>query len=564
MPTFSGPQFFYDEQIRRFLLQFARIFSNFDVEYGRDEEGTNHTLIRVPVKYGDWSRQAQTVLANNSASTMPSVPMMTFYITALDYDRPRIQEPNFISTIAVRQRTYDSNTDTYETTQGNAFTIDRLMPVPYKLTVNLDIWTSNTNQKMQLLEQILVLFNPALEIQGTDNYIDWTSLTTCDLQSVKWSSRTVPIGTDNPIDIATLTFTLPIWISSPAKVKKLGVIERIVARVFDAQGDATDAILDNDLLLGTRQIFTPYGYQALLIGNRIQALRQQQVVENGNLNPIILSSAQVASDFIVSPQLNQAQQQLAQIQTAQDELQIILDRNPNFPTLVQNQINSALDELDAVSANVQQQIEELTNPSNLPEAGPYSTSQDPDPILAPPVSPPSNLLWHSVVGVYGVLRPGISQMRLEQEDGSEVVGTIAYDLTDDRFLLFNIDEDSLPANTLPPVDAVINPLRSGPNDGLDSALVGQRYLLTEATGSYDNGSPVEWQGESGQPLVAMANDIIEFDGVQWVVAFDSTSSPDNLQYVTNITTSIQYKWTGTAWIKSYQGLYPGGTWRLVL
>jgi hypothetical protein len=37
-----------------------------------------------------------------------------------------MQEPNFVSTIAVRQRTYDADTDSYETTQGNAFTIDRL------------------------------------------------------------------------------------------------------------------------------------------------------------------------------------------------------------------------------------------------------------------------------------------------------------------------------------------------------------------------------------------------------------------------------------------------------
>lgn len=565
MPTFSGPTFFYDEQIRRFLLQFARIFSNFDVEYGRDEEGTNHTLIRVPVKYGDWSRQAQTVLANNSASTMPSTPMMTFYITALDYDRPRIQEPNFISTIAVRQRTYDTATDTYETTQGNAFTIDRLMPVPYKMTVNLDIWTSNTNQKMQLLEQILVLFNPALEIQATDNYIDWTSLTTCDLESVKWSSRIVPIGTDNPIDIATLTFTLPIWISSPAKVKKLGVVERIVARVFDAQGDASEAILDNDLLLGTRQIFTPYGYQALLIGNRIQALRQEQVVENGSLNPILPSSAQTAQGFAVSPELTLAEEELAKITTAQDDLNAILEKDATLPAEIRNQLNSALAQMDAVKTYVQQQIDDLNTPAIPPPADPLPGSeQDPDPDLAPPVSPPSNLLWHSVVGVYGVLRPGISQMRLEQEDGSEVVGTITYDPTDDRFLLFNVDEDSLPQNTLPPVDAVINPLRSGPGEGLDSALVGQRYLLTEDTGSWDGASPVEWQGVGGLPLVAKANDIIEFDGIQWVVAFDSTSSPDNLQYVTNITTSIQYKWTGSAWIKSYQGLYPGGQWRLVL
>jgi hypothetical protein len=461
-------QFFYDEQIRRFLLQFARIFSNFQVEYGRDEEGTNHTLIRVPVKYGDWSRQAQTVLNNNSASTMPSTPMMTFYITALDYDRPRMQEPNFVSNIQVRQRTYDSDTDSYETTQGNAFTIERLMPVPYKLTINLDIWTSNTNQKMQLLEQILVLFNPALEIQSTDNYIDWTSLTTCDLARVNWSTRTVPVGTDNPIDIATLTFNVPIWISSPAKVKKLGVVERIVASVFDAQGDASNAVLDNDLLLGTRQVITPYGYQALLIGNKLQALRQEQVVDQPNDS------------------------------------------------------------------------------------------------LIPPASPSSNLLWHAVVDMYGTLRPGVSLIKLEQEDGTEVVGTVAYDPTDDRFLLFTIDEDTVPANTLDPVDAVIDPLRSGPGAGLANSILGQRYLFTEATGTWNEGFAEAWAGINDQPLVANANDIVEYNGTHWIVSFDSSSSPINIQYVTNITTEIQYEWTGNTWIKSYQGLYPGGTWSLVL
>jgi hypothetical protein len=459
--------FFYDEQIRRFLLQFARIFNNFQVEYGRNEEGTNHTLIRVPIKYGDWSRQAQTVVQNNSAGFMPSVPQMTFYISGLDYDRPRMQEPYHVSKIAVRQRTYDTATDSYEVTQGNAFTIERLMPVPYKLTIKLDIWTSNTNQKFQLLEQMLTLFNPALEIQSTDNYIDWTSLSVVELESSTWSSRTIPVGTENPIDVSTLTFTLPIWISAPAKVKKLGVVERIVASVFDANGDASNAVMDSDLLLGSRQVFTPYNYQVLLIGNKLQALRPAQVVDQPNTS------------------------------------------------------------------------------------------------LTPADSPPSNLLWSAVVGDFGVIRPGISYIALEQEDGTEVTGTIAFDPTDDRFLLYSINEDTIPANTLDPVDAVIDPLRSGPGDGLDSSLLGQRYLLTEATGSKD-GYAEAWAGVNGQPLIAQANDIIEYDGQRWIVSFDSENSPDNIQYVTNITTSIQYEWTGTTWIKSYQGLYPGGTWRLVL
>lgn len=461
------PLFFYDEQIRRFLLQFARIFSNFQVEYGRNEEGTDHLLVRVPVRYGDATRQAQTILQENSASGMPATPLMTFYISGLDYDRPRMQEPYFVSKTAVRQRTYDEATNSYETTQGNAFTIERLMPVPYKLTLKLDIWTSNTNQKMQILEQMLVLFNPSLEIQSTDNYLDWTSLSVCELESVQWSSRSIPQGTENPIDIATLTFNLPIWISSPAKVKKLGVVERIIANIFDAQGDAANAVIDNDLLLGTRQVITPYSYQVLLIDNKLQALREPQVVDETNSS------------------------------------------------------------------------------------------------LSPPSSPQSNVLWHAVVGAYGVLRPGISYVSLEMDDGNEVVGYISYDPSDDRFLLIDLDMDTVPQNTLNAINAVINPLTSGPDSGLPPAAIGQRYLLTEDTGS-DNGYASAWAGTLNKRLVAKANDIIEYDGGRWQVVFNHTNSPDNFQYVTNLTTELQYQWTGTEWVKSYQGLYPGGRWRITL
>ena len=466
-PSNTNPYFFYDEQIRRFLLQFTRIFSNFQVEYGRNEEGTAHTLVRVPIRYGDSSRQVQTVMQNNSANFMTSVPMMSFYVSGFDYDRPRMQEPYFVNNISVRQRTYDDNTQTYETTQGNAFTIERLMPVPYKLTLKLDIWTSNTNQKMQLLEQIAVLFNPALEIQSTDNYIDWTSLSIVQLESTQWSSRSIPTGTDDAIDVATMTFSLPIWISSPAKVKKLGVVERIISNIHDANGDAANAVLNNDLLLGTRLVVTPWDYQTLLIGNKLQVLRPSAVVDQPNAS------------------------------------------------------------------------------------------------LTPPDSPPSNLLWTSVIGAYGVLRPGISQIFLEQSDGTEVAGTVAYDPSDDRFMLFTIDEDTKPQNTLSPVRSVIDPLRSGPGTGLPAAAAGQRYLLTESTGS-DNGNAAAWAGVMGQPLIAKTNDIIEYIDGRWQVVFDNTSSPDNMQYVTNITTAIQYKWTGATWVKSYQGLYPGGDWRIVL
>jgi len=453
--------FFYDAQIRRFLIQFARIFSNFSVEYGGTNPDTQ-ALVRVPVRYGDATRQAQTIIQENSASNMPSTPLITFYITALEYARDRLQEPYHVSKVQVRQRTYDTSTDTYETTQGNAFTVERLMPVPYTLTLNADFWTSNTNQKFQLVEQIATLFNPSLEIQSTDNYLDWTSLSVVELERVNWSSRTIPMNTENPIDIFTMTFKLPIFISSPAKVKKLGVVQKIIMSMYDANGDANEAITNNDLLLGTRQKFTPYNYQTLLIGNKVQALKYSQTVPVPNDNTV------------------------------------------------------------------------------------------------PPESPPSNEFWQAVVGMYGVLRPGISQIRFDNQwgDDTQVIGTISYDPTDDRFLLISIDEDTLPQNTLDPVDAVINPLTAGPGEGLPAAAAGQRYLILDDMG----GDTQAWGSFAG----ARANDIIEYDGDFWFVAFEAAAQTTNPEFVTNITTSLQYRWTGTEWVKSYEGLYPSGEWSLVL
>jgi len=453
------------------LLQFTRIFSGFQVEYANENDGVNAAaLIRVPVRYGDASRNAQTIIQENSRNSLPSTPLMTFYITGLDYEQSRMQDPYFVSRINVRQRTYDPATETYETTQGNAFTVERLMPVPFKLTIQLDIWTSNTNQKLQLLEQILTLFNPSLEIQSTDNYIDWTSLSVMYLDRTSWTSRTIPIGTDNPIDVATLTFSMPIWISPPAKVLKLGVIERVIASMYDAQGDLNNAIDNEDLLMGTRQVITPFNYAAVLIGNKLQCLQQKYLTQE---------------------------------------------------------------------------------PSN-------------DTITPTEIVPDSNLLWPAVIDLYGSLRPGISQIRLIQPDETEVVGTVALDPNDDRFLLFNVDIDTTPQNTLDPIDAVINPLVTGPRPQ-DSVLQGVRYLLTEDTGSIDNPNPAtDWVGANGRGLVAQANDIVEYSNNYWRVVFRAATETNTTQYVTNITTDIQYKWVGDAWVKSYQGAYPGGTWRIVL
>ena len=456
-------QFFYDNQVRRFLIQFGKIFSNWYVTKGKDPAG-NEILVRVPVMYGDSSRQASTIIANNSASNLPSAPLITYYITGLEYDQRRTQDPTFVDKIQVRQRSYNAETQSYETVQGQAFTVERLMPVPYTLRMSVDLWTTNYNQKLELIEQLGTLFNPSLEIQSTDNFIDWTSLSVVYQDGLTFSSRTIPQGSGNPIDVLSWKFYMPIWISNAAKLKKMGVIEKIIASIFS--GKALDDIQNDDLLLGTRQKITPYGYKLLLIGNSLQLLPANQ-------------------DF-------------------------------------------------------------------------YPSNED----LDLPPNPNTSLYWSSLLNVYGTIRPGISQIWLQNPYmDTEIVGTIVPDPVDDRLLIYDIDPDTLPQNTLDPVDSVINPLVTGPNAGLPPAENGMRYLIVDNIGS-EGDTTIAWGN-----VVAYANDIIEYDSTlgEWFVSFDSAQAT-TVEYVTNLTTSIQYRYVNTedAWMKSWEGWYDQGDYSIVI
>jgi len=464
-------QYFYDGQIERFLAQFIRILSGFQVEFGADRAG-NVTLQRVPVYYGDGSRQVAAIIQNNSGgNAVPPVPAMTVYINNITYDRDRVQDPTFIGTMNIRQRAFNQETQEYEATQGNAFTIERSMPVPYTLELKVDIWTSNTKQKLQLLEQLIPLFNPAMEIQSTDNYIDWTSLSVVYLDSPNWTSRIVPIGTDNPIDVATLTFKLPVWITPPAKIKKLGVIQKIIASIHDADGNLSDSIINDTNLLGARQYFTPLGYSVLLIGNTLTLLKMQDT------------------------------------------------ETPHEPT--------------------------LSTPSKI-------GTKD---------------LWSNLISLYGNLDNGLSQVRLSSDDGvTEIIGTVSYHPTDDSLLIFNADPDTYPTNSLPAINAIINPTSSNVTTSITQPAAGTRYLILGNIGSSSNLNgygPSLWAGVDNTDLIAHTNDIIQYNGSHWTVVFDSQQI-NSIQYVSNLNTGTQYKWNLNQWVKSFEGEYKAGLWTLVL
>ena len=225
---------FYDGQIRRYITQIIRLMSHFSYKDG------SGNLTQIPVMYGDITRQVGHILRDNSENKIPSAPRIAVYMTGLELDRERMSDATHVSKVHVRERAYDADGEEYLNTQGKNVTVERLMPTPYKLQVSADIWSTNTEQKLQIMEQILMLFNPSLEIQTTDNYVDWTSLSVVHLEGVTWSGRSIPVGTETEIDVGTLQFTTPIYISPPAKVKKLGVITNVIMSIFNDETGSID------------------------------------------------------------------------------------------------------------------------------------------------------------------------------------------------------------------------------------------------------------------------------------------------------------------------------------
>jgi hypothetical protein len=526
--------FFYDGQIRRYVTQFMRIFIGF--KYKTGDGATRH----VPVMYGDMTRQVASIIKENSENKMPTVPRIACYISNVELDMSRMSDASFVSKLHIRERDYefdDNGAPVYGTSIGAGYTVERLMPTPFKLAMKADIWTSNTDQKLQLFEQIMVLFNPSLELQTTDNYIDWTSLTHLEVKTINFSSRTIPQGPESEIDICTIEFEMPIYISPPAKVKKLGIVRNVVMNVFSEQGDILGL---DDLIYGENE------------GNA------KSIVQPNNVGVLLLKSNNGSDndyDLTIIPQ------------------------------------TATYDEENERVSGIQ-------------------------------------IEWTVFLQEYGEVRPGLSSVYFLQPNGTEIRGTFVINEVDPTKLLITIEDkpsNTVINSTAYPsgrttVDAIIDPYKFNPKrpnkEAVDQTVAsGTRYLVLDnindsvnvGNPSYDG--PDAWKNSDGSDPVIQESSIIEWTGTEWeiltpdweistnrlgtsvvyisgqIVKFDgvfyraqdditeaeNTVIPvDNEKFLAvplifqNLKTGIQYAWTEDGYLKSFEGEYRPGYWRINL
>lgn len=547
-------KYFYDGQIRRYLTQIVRAFSNFSYQ---DADGD---LRAVPVMYGDITRQVASIIRDNSENKLPSAPRMGVYITGIEMDRTRLSDSSFVSKINVKERAFDTTTNQYTTQQASGYTIERLHPTPYTLSVNIDIWSTSTDQKLQILEQIFMLFNPDLEFQTTDNYIDWTSLSVLQIENITFSSRTIPAGAESEIDVATIGLTAPIYISPPVKVKKLGIITDIITSIFNQEQGSISLEGFNPPTDG--KAWSANGVTVLPDGT---VVNQDSIVSSGDgrldlNNPIVVSYR----NFDITVQNGIAKLVInKRLRIGEINWLHILDAEA--PARYQNGISQirlyraelgtpiigtfAVDN-DKFKISIDYDIDTL--PSDTILQGPVRNNGNIDFVINPINWNPTDF---KSPGVRALLTGPIGGKIERKLTTTENISRIDTEVSSEIVYDYQVFVDGTAANTTSRTIDDLFVIDFDTAVPADSEIRYELYLNEDGADA--------WKNNDGSDFVADVNDIVEWDGSSWHIVFDA-SETDTTTYVTNLTTSQQLYWNTYFWQASIDGYYPRGTWDLVL
>lgn len=233
--TVPQRKFFYDAQIARLLVQIGtKIFGGYQVISGFQTDGRVR-LKDVPVVYGGQSRVVAQFFGGLSDNVVVSLPIMSYTVTSLTRKINEIRDPQQTQQFVVRARARDADGNLLVNQPAKLIVIERLMPVPYEMEIDLQIWSNNTDQLHQMAEQICAVFNPDLELAISDSRLDWTSPTRVLFKGSVQFGEIIPDQSPDPMQIATLQFSTTTRISLPVRVFDASLIHEIDVNIRELE-----------------------------------------------------------------------------------------------------------------------------------------------------------------------------------------------------------------------------------------------------------------------------------------------------------------------------------------
>ena len=168
--------YFYHKRIRKCVALFGSMFNDIYI-LRKNADSTGYSTIKVPLSYAPKRKYLERLLENPDLDTDSKVaiklPRMSFEILSLTYD-------------ATRQL---SKVNKYSVVTSNSLKTKFYSPTPYIVSFQLNIYTKNQDDALQVVEQIIPYFNPqyTLTIKPVDEYPTITEDVPIILQSVTFT-----------------------------------------------------------------------------------------------------------------------------------------------------------------------------------------------------------------------------------------------------------------------------------------------------------------------------------------------------------------------------------------
>ena len=141
-------QYFYNESTRNVVVAFGTLFNQIQLTK-KDASGNVVQTMKVPLAYGPKQKWLSRLTEdpNLSKKVAVTLPRIGFEISGLSYDATRKQNK------IIKAKKVLDGTDSSQLKSG-------FMPVPYNVDFELYILAKNSDDALQIVEQILPYFQP--------------------------------------------------------------------------------------------------------------------------------------------------------------------------------------------------------------------------------------------------------------------------------------------------------------------------------------------------------------------------------------------------------------------
>jgi hypothetical protein len=231
--------FFYTEELKRVIVQLLACFSGYQVKTGIQHDGQIQFL-DVPMIWGDASKVGAFILRGGSDNSMNYVPCGALTMPNLEREDDLRHIPFHSEKINYIERAMNGDGLPIAGVPGVKKTMERFMPVPYKMEIEVEFWCSNQDQQFQLMEQIAALYAVDMDYLISNSPTDWTNI-----RSLAWSGKfnmgistlADASGKMDPYYTVMMPFVARVWIGLPVKVYDTKYIEVIKVPIYQLNAD---------------------------------------------------------------------------------------------------------------------------------------------------------------------------------------------------------------------------------------------------------------------------------------------------------------------------------------